>query len=136
MLIRKCVRCKSTNIDMIDEEVLRTKKTVQEIRTILVKYWRCKLCGFEDIINEIWINNKLYLLYFFYFKKYTKVALVSVFLLLKAFLYLISNFSSGLVLKNIKVPIVSFFLNTKILSKDMLRKWEAILAFPHKVFSL
>ena len=145
MLIRECARFKSANISMFDEEVLRTKKTVKETRTILAKYWRCKLCSFMnlsdakircfgDIISKIWMNNILAVNSPFYLKKYTKVGLPSVFLCLKIFLYLISNFSSDLVSNNIKIPTVSFFLNMKFLSKDMLRKCETSFAFPRKLF--
>lgn len=145
MLIRECARFKSANISMFDEEVLRTKKTVKETRTILAKYWRCKLCSFVnlsdakircfgDIISKIWMNNILAVNSPFYLKKYTKVGLPSVFLCLKIFLYLISNFSSDLVSNNIKISIVSFFLNMKFLSKGMLRKCKISFAFPRKLF--
>ena len=54
---------------MIDEEVLITKKTAGEIKTIFVKYGRCELCGFmsltdakimhfQDIIDEFWAKDK------------------------------------------------------------------------------
>ena len=67
--MNKCISCKSTNIILIDEEVLITKKTAGETKTIFVKYGRCKSCGFmnltdaktkhfQDIINEFWLKNK------------------------------------------------------------------------------
>lgn len=36
---------------MIGEEVLRTKKNVELIKTILLKYGRCKLCGVMNLAD-------------------------------------------------------------------------------------
>ena len=120
MLIRECARFKSANISMFDEEVLRTKKTVKETRTILAKYWRYKLCSFVnlsdakircfgDIISKIWMNNILAVNSPFYLKKYTKVGLPSVFLCLKIFLYLIQIFHLVLCRTTLKFRLCRFF---------------------------
>ena len=50
-LINKCTSYKSTNVVMIGEEVLRTKKNVELIKTILLKYGRCKLCGVMNLAD-------------------------------------------------------------------------------------